>query len=458
MTVLSLLGLAAAVYAHPQATRTSEATEAAISSTSSASLLPLPAFQKLTRKCVHTDPSTECQPYTYPPVAQAMSSFPDIWEYAAKILPGDAAGHTKYASFNASIPKIAPKGTLTDSTKGTTYSDSDPDCWWTYSNCVKPKLSGLVPDVSDVPEPRTLGYGFDDGPYCGHNVWYDYLSSQNQKATMFYIGSNVMSYPLEAQRAITDGHEICVHTWSHNYMTATSNEGAFAELWYSLKAIKLVTGVTATCWRPPYGDVDDRIRYIAAQLGLETILWKYDTDDGSEGSDGVTPAVVQKNYDDFITKASQGAFNTVGAILLTHELTNFTMQTSMDYHPKLLQVFDHIVPISVAQNKTTPYLETNYTMPTFAEYIAGTTQTNGSTPASGSSSASASASGSLPAQVNPGSPTANGAAQPSDSSPSPSSSSGERTGKNNGVVGRLQVGSATPLSVFGAAVLAFCWL
>jgi hypothetical protein len=27
---------------------------------------------------------------------------------------------------------------------------------------------------------------------------------------MFYIGSNVMNWPLEAQRALADGHEICV--------------------------------------------------------------------------------------------------------------------------------------------------------------------------------------------------------------------------------------------------------
>ncbi|KAJ7611245.1 carbohydrate esterase family 4 protein [Roridomyces roridus] len=423
IAVVSLLGLAASVLAHPQATRTSEAEEAAIS-----------------------NPTTECQSYDYPPVTQAMSSFPKIWEYAATILPGDAAGHAKYASFNTSIPKIAPKGILTDSTKGTNYPATDPDCWWTYSNCLTPKLSGLVPDVADVPEPRTLGYGFDDGPYCGHNVWYDYLSSQNQKATMFYIGSNVMDYPLEAQRAITDGHEICAHTWSHNYMTATSNEGAFAELWYSIQAIKLVTGVTPTCWRPPYGDVDDRIRYIAGQLGLQTTVWKYDTEDGTEGSDGVTAADVTKNYDDFITKASQGAFNTVGAILLTHELTNFTMQTAMDYHPKLMQVFDHIVPIAVAQNKTTPYLETNYTMPTFAEYIAGTTQTNGTTAVS-----------SAPAQSNSGSPTSSGS-DPATSSGSPSpGSSGEQNQHVNGA-GHVKGSVSGPLSAVGAAVLALLWL
>ena len=27
---------------------------------------------------------------------------------------------------------------------------------------------------------------------------------------MFYIGSNVMDWPLEAQRGVQDGHEICV--------------------------------------------------------------------------------------------------------------------------------------------------------------------------------------------------------------------------------------------------------
>jgi hypothetical protein len=31
----------------------------------------------------------------------------------------------------------------------------------------------------------------------------------------FFIGSNVFGWPLQAIRALTDGHEICVHTWSH---------------------------------------------------------------------------------------------------------------------------------------------------------------------------------------------------------------------------------------------------
>jgi hypothetical protein len=40
-------------------------------------------------------------------------------------------------------------------------------------------------------------------------VLYDYLRDQKQKATMFYIGSNVMDWPLQAQRGLVDGHDIC---------------------------------------------------------------------------------------------------------------------------------------------------------------------------------------------------------------------------------------------------------
>ena len=60
-------------------------------------------------------------------------------------------------------------------------------------------------------------------------------------------------------------------------MTSFSNADAFAELYYSSKIIKDILGVTPQCWRPPYGDVDNRIRTIAAGLNLTTIVWSEDT-------------------------------------------------------------------------------------------------------------------------------------------------------------------------------------
>jgi hypothetical protein len=63
------------------------------------------------------------------------------------------------------------------------------------------KLSRLPPDVVSISEPKSMGYAFDDGPNCSHNILYNYLSSQKQKATLFYIGSGIFDWPLEAQRA-----------------------------------------------------------------------------------------------------------------------------------------------------------------------------------------------------------------------------------------------------------------
>ena len=97
-----------------------------------------------------------------------------------------------------------------------------------------------------------------------------------------------------------------------------------------LQAIKLVTGVTPTCWRvslkrnytwheltdhlpkPPFGDIDDRIRAIANGMGLRTVLWKYDSDDWEFGfTPGITSEDVDNNYQKMIDDADSGLFATV---------------------------------------------------------------------------------------------------------------------------------------------------
>ncbi|KAJ3984151.1 hypothetical protein F5890DRAFT_77181 [Lentinula detonsa] len=80
--------------------------------------------------------------------------------------------------------------------------------------------------------------------------------------------------------------------------------------------IKLAVGVTPTCWRPPYGDIDDRIRAIANALGLQTIMWKYDTADASVDGTTITDETVENNYNDFLQTANSGAFTSVRSIRL----------------------------------------------------------------------------------------------------------------------------------------------
>jgi len=356
-----------------------------------------------------TDPNQECTPYTYSPVASVASSFPANWGQPAVIVSNDTEALNKWNSIKSSIPTNIPvKGTVKGdfSNFTPTYNTSDPDCWWTYDKCDTPKLAGLSPDVINIPEPLSLGYGFDDGPNCSHNAFYNFLTSNKQKATMYYIGSNVQNWPLEGQRALADGHEICVHTWSHPYLTAVQSESVFAELWYTMKMIKLAIGVTPTCMRPPYGDIDDRVRAVAKALGLRIILWQSDSFDWEVGSTpGVTPATVDTNYQNLINGAQNGTYATSGTIMLTHEINNFTMTEAIKWYPMLKAAFKAIVPVGVGYNITQPYLETNYSLPSFSQYVGGQLTASGSASAS-STSGSSSAQGGSKAGAAMGMPTA----------------------------------------------------
>ncbi|KAJ8081859.1 hypothetical protein PM082_007705 [Marasmius tenuissimus] len=135
-----------------------------------------------------------------------------------------------------------------------------------------------------------------------------------------------------------------------------------------MQAIKHIVGVTPTCWRPPFGDTDDRIRAIAHGLGLRNILWRYDTFDWQFGpTSDTTVADIDANYQAFVDAAKNGTFDREGGIILTHESSNFTMGESMKFYPAMKAAFKHIVPVGVAMNWTHPYVEQDVIQPSFAE-------------------------------------------------------------------------------------------
>ena len=100
-----------------------------------------------------------------------------------------------------------------------------------------------------------------------------YLQDHDLTATFFVVGSRAISYPALLQQEYMAQHQIAVHTWSHPPMTTLTNEQVIAELGWSKKIIKDVLGVTPNFWRPPYGDVDNRVRAIAKAMGLQTSIW-----------------------------------------------------------------------------------------------------------------------------------------------------------------------------------------
>jgi hypothetical protein len=62
----------------------------------------------------------------------------------------------------------------------------------------------------------------------------------------------------------------------------------------------------------------------------------------------------------------------MGVIMLTHELNNFTMSEAVKFHDQLKSAFKYMVPMGVATNQTQPYIETNYSLPSFEQCTAKT--------------------------------------------------------------------------------------
>jgi hypothetical protein len=109
-----------------------------------------------------------------------------------------------------------------------------------------------------------------------------------------------------------------------------TNEQIVAELGWTRKAIKDVTGVTPILFRPPYGDIDDRVRAIAKAMNLVPALWTSVPDDNGDGvieqwdsndwrvHGGQVPAV--SNQANFNTTLAKSQNLSTGFIVLQHDI------------------------------------------------------------------------------------------------------------------------------------------
>ncbi|KAK7058333.1 chitin deacetylase [Paramarasmius palmivorus] len=219
-------------------------------------------------------------------------------------------------------------------------------CWWTCGGCTQPS------DITDCPTKNTWGLTYDDGPSFYTPNLLQYLDEQKLHATFFVVGSRVISFPATLQTEYMSGHQIGVHTWSHPPLTTLTNDEIIAELGWTKKAIQDVLGVTPNTMRPPYGDIDDRVRAISLAMGLVPVMWTredaghtFDTDgkfdlykqaelsinhftDFNIHSGLTSVNQVLNNWQSILGNASQ---RDTGFIVLEHDLFEETVQVATGY-------------------------------------------------------------------------------------------------------------------------------
>ncbi|KAF9981029.1 chitin deacetylase [Mortierella antarctica] len=304
-------------------------------------------------------PALDCTPFVQDPQVQAWLKLVDFTK--TPVYPPSVKGECP--TDVASIPKDR--------------------CWWTCQKCEAPD------DVTFCPKAGTWGLTYDDGPSPDSPRLYDVLKQHNTKATLFIVGSRAISYPETLKRAYSEGHQIAIHTWSHASMTGLSNEQVVAELKWTEKAIFDIIGVSPIYWRPPYGDVDNRVRNIATQLGFKTSIWTqdFDTNDWNIPATA-TPETVVATFKSWLVKIPTMK---TGFIVLEHDLLPAEVNVSLTgilpiaYATKGLTM----EPIAQCLNDGKPYKEGAGTFKLLpgsggANGTAGTNGTNGPTVVNGS--------------------------------------------------------------------------
>ena len=112
----------------------------------------------------------------------------------------------------------------------------------------------------------------------------DILLKENVPATLFMSGRWVEKNPEKTKLLASQPQfEIAAHSYYHPHMMEKDDERVLRELKRTQTLIRKITGRTPQYFRPPFGEVDERIAKLAAEAGLITV--QYDIASGDPDPD-----------------------------------------------------------------------------------------------------------------------------------------------------------------------------
>jgi len=203
-----------------------------------------------------------------------------------------AAGEVKIV-----IPYSELKGVLKD--KYLKRGDSD-------SNSIS-----KTRNLKEFSNKKLIAFTFDDGPsYISTNKLLDNLDKYDARVTFFVVGNRVNNYKDTLKRAYDMGNLIGSHTYSHKNLLKLDDYEVINEIRKTNEVIEEVTGSKTIYLRPPYGNINSKIKDIT---NMYTILWDLDTEDWKyKNKEKIADYIVSHAHD--------------GAIVLLHDL----YETSVD--------------------------------------------------------------------------------------------------------------------------------
>ncbi len=128
---------------------------------------------------------------------------------------------------------------------------------------------------------KVIALTLDDGPWGkSTEEVLAILAKQNVKATFFWIGLHLKSYPEVARKVVQAGHAVANHSWSHPYKLV-SPDLAKPEIENTSYLIAKTTQVQTRLFRPPGGILDNGLVAYAQQKNYTTVMWSIDPHDSA---------------------------------------------------------------------------------------------------------------------------------------------------------------------------------
>ncbi|MEG4168683.1 MULTISPECIES: polysaccharide deacetylase family protein [unclassified Microcoleus] len=126
---------------------------------------------------------------------------------------------------------------------------------------------------------KAIALTFDDGPWpTTTKQILDILKENNIKATFFWVGRYLQTYPEIGKQVAAAGHAIGNHTWNHQYIKY-NEDGAAREIDRTSSLIEELTGIQTSMFRPPGGILNNGLTAYAQKKNYAVVMWSADSFD-----------------------------------------------------------------------------------------------------------------------------------------------------------------------------------
>jgi len=170
------------------------------------------------------------------------------------------------------------------------------------------------------------------------------LRRHGVKTTFFLAGYWLQKNPEYVRKIAAEGHEIGNHSYTHPHMANLNASQIREELEKTHALIKQLTNQDSFLFRPPFGEYNDRVIEVAAELGYYTIQWSLDSLDWKNVS-----------KDDIVRRIMERV--KPGDIILFHNDGLHTAAAVDEILTRLLSQGYQVVPVSQLIYKEGYYIE-----------------------------------------------------------------------------------------------------